>query len=890
MIARHTFIVLLVAMAVSACGGGGGGGAPSTTPPNPPPPTGGTAPSAPTINYSGNNQPADVDKTNALFFAGTVLSARAIAVLAESLWIDTSGLNGTVNETVPGGDGGSATITGNISGGTGWLDVAYSGYSEGTVTVDGRYIQRITAGEQSSAGFIFSSAGPGNLEFDDLSLTVGTESLELRGVMTISGGNHEKTTLDLLVTEPSTGGQNYYQDFVIDYTGVEFFGQALWAEALSGTVFDSVLGSVAVTALEPFTELDLFEPAGYLIAHRGGRIRMESAGDTVEFSSLSRAWGALEIDIDGDGEMDEVLRASWGALAGLPESGASVRTGPIANAGGEVLADVGAPATVHALFSHDDDGDWLSFDWQILGKPLSSSLDLIDTNAATQSFVPDVEGQYLLGVTASDGVEATKTTVRITAKLPGPSPRDARTTTGGLEVAPPFIVGVPTVIDGRSSMNRPYVPGFGSWWVEGPGNWTLTELDPPQKQEFLAASNGIYEPNFSESTTAGAYLNSNSFAKFALGFDLPTVEFAYQDDTSARTVILADYDGDGLDDLVAGVASFMNTGVRVVRNLGNGDWQVGPQVDGPYGETAVGDLNNDGRMDIAVSGEDGVYISYQQADGTPGDMVMEPYPAAGCTLTSSDGDIGIGDIDGDTRDDLFAVVMCSNGLAVWRQDSAGGLNAPTLELPGERIRFGDFTDVDGDGRTDALLGLWDNSPDPAQVVIALAQADGTLAVDERIDAPLSNVPPAIAVANITGDALADIILVGTSYLTVHERQQDGSTVQSVQQNLSSAAGLNAFIRVVDVDEDGDSDILMCSRGSTFRVLNQVSPNAFEEVQLASCVNELGGQPNGFTVGDFNGDGPADIVLSAQGGVFQSQLEWFMRVLIGGATNYATTAN
>ncbi len=886
---RHTFIVLLFATVVAACGGGGGGSEPTSPPTNPPPPTG-TAPPAPVVNYSGNTQPAIVDKTNASFFAGTVLSARAIAVLAESLWVDINGLSGAVNRTVAGSTGGTASITGNISGSTGWLDITFSSYSEGTVTVSGRYIQRITTRETSSGGFVFSEAGPGSLEFDDLLLAVGGESLELRGVMTISGGNFEKANLDLLVTEPSTGGQNYYQDLVIDYTGVDFLRQALWAEELSGVVYDSALGSVTVTALEPFTELDLFEPAGYLIAHRGGRIRMESAGNAVEFASLSRAWGALEIDTDGDGAMDEALRASWGALAGLPETGASVRSGPIANAGGEILADVGSAATVHALFSHDDDGDWLRFDWEILAKPLNSSLVFADTSAATQTFVPDAEGQYLLGVTASDGVDATRTTVKVTAQLPGPSPSDARTRTGGLEVASPFITGTPITIDGRSSMNRPYVPGFGSWWVEGPSNWTLTELESPQKQEFFAASNGIYEPSFSESTTAGAHLNSNNFAKFAVGFDLPTTEVGYYGDTNARTVILADYDGDGLDDLVVGVASFMSTGVRVVRNLGSGDWHVEPQADGPYGEIAVGDLNSDGRMDIAVSGDDGVYISYQQADGTPGSMVVEPYPSAGCTLTTSESDIGIGDINGDNRDDLFAVVMCSNGLAVWRQDNIGGLDAPTLELTGERIRFGDFVDVNGDGRTDALLGLWDSATNPAQAVIALAQSGGTLAVDERFDTPLSNVPPAISVANISGDILADVVLVGTSYLTVYERQQDGSTVQSVQQNLSLPAGLDAFINVLDIDEDGDSDILMCSGGSRFLVLNQISQNVFEEVQLGSCVNELSGHPNGFAVGDFNGDGSTDIILSSQGSVNQSQLESFLRILIGDATNYATPVN
>ncbi len=108
----------------------------------------------------------------------------------------------------------------------------------------------------------------------------------------------------------------------------------------------------------------------------------------------------------------------------MPEITGSVRTGPIANAGNETVVDVGDTARIHALFSHDDDGDWLRFDWRIIVKPLDSSMELVDPGLATQLIVPDLEGQYLLGVTATDGVESTSTTVEISARTPSTNPRN----------------------------------------------------------------------------------------------------------------------------------------------------------------------------------------------------------------------------------------------------------------------------------------------------------------------------------------------------------------------------------------------------------------------------------------------------------------------------------
>lgn len=68
------------------------------------------------------------------------------------------------------------------------------------------------------------------------------------------------------------------------------------------------------------------------------------------------------------------------------------------------------------LKSLDKDGDTLSYQWTLISKPLNSKVATNFSNVARSSFVPDIEGQYVVSLIVSDGNSSHKTEKTITVE------------------------------------------------------------------------------------------------------------------------------------------------------------------------------------------------------------------------------------------------------------------------------------------------------------------------------------------------------------------------------------------------------------------------------------------------------------------------------------------
>ena len=86
-----------------------------------------------------------------------------------------------------------------------------------------------------------------------------------------------------------------------------------------------------------------------------------------------------------------------------------VKTPPNADAGNDQTVNVGDLIALDGSGSNDPDNcpDPLTFSWTFVSIPVDSVLvdaDITDANTDTPSFIPDVEGSYLLRLDISDGV------------------------------------------------------------------------------------------------------------------------------------------------------------------------------------------------------------------------------------------------------------------------------------------------------------------------------------------------------------------------------------------------------------------------------------------------------------------------------------------------------
>lgn len=876
MLSRILFVPALLMLA--ACGGGGGGGNDSTNEPPPPPPPTATEPDAPVVDYSGNTDPAQVGKSNVIHWAGLTVRMRALSEQVEALWIDPPDEPGEISLTRQGDGGGSASAEGLLRGdGTGFLEVTFDDYVQDGTTVSGRYIQRYVPPTAPQAGHIFSAAGPGRLELDNLELTFAGQTYTLLGALEISGGNHQHFGIDLLVTTGATGDVVYYESCAIDFVDVPVFSTSEIGAALSGTINDSEMGAVTITPTGPLLNLGFFEPAGFTVADPGGGFVIESAGPPFEFRSLSTGFAALLLDSDGDGVREDARRAAWSEIAG--SSVRPVATPPVANAGELLVGDVGFDFNAHGLFSHDPDGDWLTFEWRFLWTPRGSQVELANFSNPVVNFEPDLEGDYLLGLRVSDGTEVRESTVLARVDLFNPvAARGDSTLRGGLELVEPFIAGVPVTINGRSAAVEPYLDNPVRWFAVGPGNPVLTESPDRFVRTFSTDTDGLYTVNM-----------ENVEVTFPVGPQLDRVGVEFVDPQyHAFDVLANDFNQDGKIDLALRLAGMGfpadMQGFRLMVADAGGGFVDGPALDTGRGEIAAGDLSGDGRPDFAVSDPLGVYVSLQLPDHSLTEFALHPFPP-GCTPFTP-GDIGIGDVDGDGLNDLLAVALCDNSLVVWRQQADHLLAAANVVFNDESIRYAAFGHFDSDTLIDAAVSAAARDGLPTAVAVARAQPGGTFQVTERIAANEGFTHPVLTVADTNGDGRDDIVSNDFVHgIRLHEQQLDGSfTAESIIP--TGSAELTAALGAGDIDDDGDVDILVCSHRGLFAGVRQAD-DLWSYFEYGTCANRGESMNNFAVVTDFNGDGNSDVVATSENvkaGFSDSRI--LLDVFLGNVSNYS----
>jgi len=115
---------------------------------------------------------------------------------------------------------------------------------------------------------------------------------------------------------------------------------------------------------------------------------------------------------------------------------------------------------------------------------------------------------------------------------------------------------------------------------------------------------------------------------------------------------LGDFNGDGILDLATtNIGSTTMDTVSVL--LGKGGGEFSPRADYPTGPVphgiALGDLNNDGKLDIEVANSEASYVSVLLASGDGAFAARMDYPTGINPLA-----VALGDLNGDGRLDIVA--------------------------------------------------------------------------------------------------------------------------------------------------------------------------------------------------------------------------------------------
>src|SRR5262245_41408046 len=192
------------------------------------------------------------------------------------------------------------------------------------------------------------------------------------------------------------------------------------------------------------------------------------------------------------------------------------------------------------------------------------------------------------------------------------------------------------------------------------------------------------------------------------GTFLPLIPIGWGNST---TLAVADFNGDGHQDLVGSEFGPLGSNDVIDISFGNGDGTFGPKTVYDAGLhvslLAVGDFNGDGLPDVVVGGRDGVSERLNTGSGLLGGTIVVSvggFPYGGYLVAA--------DFDGDGIDDLTAAAFPAPGddcvgptyLGYYRGLAAGSFEPRSLGVDAGCFPADlDVTDLDGDGRPDLVL-------------------------------------------------------------------------------------------------------------------------------------------------------------------------------------------
>lgn len=325
-----------------------------------------------------------------------------------------------------------------------------------------------------------------------------------------------------------------------------------------------------------------------------------------------------------------------------------------------------------------------------------------------------------------------------------------------------------------------------------------------------------------------------------------------------------DFNNDGKLDLVAVSGGPRGRGIWVINGDGAGGFAQPrnfPLASPDLLPTSVaaGDLNGDGRADLAIGLGAAPYGTVLLNDGMGGFGAARNLPSAGNFASNQ---IELSDLDGDGKLDLFR--RDGPGFNLFKGDGAGNFTAlPNFILPFTGgLTWGDFN---GDRKLDFVFTTQEIPS--GQPILQVQLNDGTGRFTTAIKTPINfTASPGLTLltaADFNNDGRTDLAL--SAPLTNNSQQQalwffSGSGTGAFASPVLYLANENARVMVIsDYNRDGRPDLFQITSNGALNVLTATA-TGFNAPRGFSY--GMGGGPQNLAAGDVNGDGVNDLVISA----------------------------
>ncbi len=380
------------------------------------------------------------------------------------------------------------------------------------------------------------------------------------------------------------------------------------------------------------------------------------------------------------------------------------------------------------------------------------------------------------------------------------------------------------------------LPGIGSHSYKAVFLGTNTDAGSSSAASATLTVTGKYATTttITQGGTIGSYTLTATVSSSATALPGPTGQVSLIDTTSGNTVLATQ----ALGSSTLG-ATLVNASNPAVGNEPTG--------------IAAGDFNGDGNLDLAVGLNDPSQpLAILLGDGT-GNFTAAP--ASSITVTGVP--VLVQDFNGDGIPDILLsgetggpfTVLLGNGDGTFRVAPGSPINGDSETFPAAAADF------NRDGIPDLVLS--------GGAVILLGNGDGsfTQAPTSLPSIGTAGQAPTMAEGDFNGDGFPDLAIINGS-VSIYLGKGDGTFTAGT--SITPSAGTPVALAAADFNGDGKLDLAVTVNNNGNYSVEIFPGNGDGTFGAAlSSPTTLDINPFIFGVGDFNGDGNADLFLGAQ---------------------------